>query len=187
MEARSNLGLQQKKTFQMIFILAALMLVLLPFFTTLNELLTRVVEKLHLYMVVQNFIVPWEVKFIGALLYPLKLDFVAHQMGMTVEGRYIGLTWNCIGWQGMLLLFISFIAGFQGSYTRLSKLEAILIGVLGTFLINLFRMAFTTLLAAYYGQLFAILFHDYFATFVFIAWLLFFWWFVYGFVLETTS
>lgn len=125
--------MEQKQTFKLLLAALAIMLVLLPFMTTLNELMTRVAESSRLYMAIQNVVVPWEVKMIGVLLSPFRFDFVAHPSGMTVNGRYVGITWNCIGWQGSLLLGITFLAGFQGSYTRLSKLQAVLIGILGTF------------------------------------------------------
>lgn len=174
----------QKQTFLTIFILTAIILAVLPFVTTLNELMTRIVESTRLYQVIERLIVPWEVRLIGVLLLPFNLKFVATPEGMVINDVYVQISWNCIGWQGMLLLLITFVGGFQGNYTRLSKIEAIIIGILGTFLVNLLRMAVTSLLAVYYGQLFAILFHDYFAAFVFIIWLIVYWWFVYHFVLE---
>ena len=83
----------------------------------------------------------------------------------------------------LLLLIITFFGGFQGHYTRWSKIEAIIIGVLGTFIVNLLRMAITGVLAARGSQLVAIIFHDYFAALVFIIWLFVYWWFAYRFVL----
>ncbi|MBU0708665.1 exosortase/archaeosortase family protein [Patescibacteria group bacterium] len=174
----------RKQTFLTIFVLAAIILAVLPFVTTLNELMTRFVESTRLYRVIDKVIVPWEVKLIGVLLLPFSFEFVAVPGGMIINDVQIHLSWNCIGWQGMLLLIITFLGGFQGNYSRLSKIEAIIIGVLGTFLVNLLRMAITSLLAVFYGQLFAVLFHDYFAAFVFIVWLIVYWWFVYSFVLE---
>ncbi|MBU1110701.1 exosortase/archaeosortase family protein [Patescibacteria group bacterium] len=177
--------MHKKQTFLTIFILAAVILAILPFVTTLNELMTRIVESTRLYQIIEKIIVPGEVKLIGVLLLPFNLDFVAVPDGMIINDIYVHLSWNCIGWQGMLLLLVTFIGGLQGNFTRWSKVEAIIIGILGTFVVNLVRMAITVLLAIYSSQLFAIIFHDYFAAFVFIVWLLFYWWFVYGYVLIT--
>lgn len=179
--------MRKKQTFLTIFIFAAVILAILPFVTTLNELMTRLVENAHVYQVIERYIVPWEVRLIGVLLAPFDLEFTAVPDGMVINDVYVHLSWNCIGWQGMLLLLITFVGGFQGDYTTLSKVEAALIGILGTFEVNLLRMAITSLLAVYHGQLFAIIFHDYFAAFVFIVWLIVYWWFVYAFVLQQSG
>ncbi len=174
----------QKSTFQTIFILAAIILVLLPFSTTFNEFLTKTVERFQWYSWIQNYVVPFEIKLVGAVILPFGIKFVANPEGMTVNGTYLQMTWNCIGWQSLILVGITFIVGLQGGYTKMSKFECILIGLLGTFFVNLFRLSFTAVLGAYFGHLFAIIFHDYFATFVTLAWLIFFWWFSYAYVLQ---
>jgi len=86
-----------KSTFMIIFALSAILLMLLPFLTTFNEFLTKIVEKFGFYMWIQNYIVPWLAKMVGAILMPFGVSFVAHPEGMTVNGIYLGLTWNCIG------------------------------------------------------------------------------------------
>ncbi len=175
---------QEKSTFMLIFLSAAILLLMLPFFTTFNELLTRIFEKIHLYMAIQNYVVPYETRLVGAVLKPLGISYLAHFDGMTVNGRYLGLTWNCIGWQSLLLLGITLLTGLVGNFTFWSKVEAVAIGIIGTFLVNIFRMAFTAWLGAFYGEVFALVFHDYFATFVILAWLFVFWWFSYAYVLR---
>ena len=174
-----------KSTFMIIFALSAILLMLLPFLTTFNEFLTKIVEKFGFYMWIQNYIVPWLAQMVGAILMPFGVSFVAHPEGMTVNGIYLGLTWNCIGWQSLILLLVTFITGLTGSYTKISKLECILLGILGTFFVNLFRLTFTALLGAYWGRLFAIVFHDYFATLVTLIWLFFFWWFSYTYIFQS--
>lgn len=184
MKVKDNQPFWQKSTFKTIFIMTAIILVLLPFSTTFNEFLTKTVEKFQWYSSIQDYVVPWEIKMVGALLIPFGVKFIASSEGMTINGVYLKMTWNCIGWQSLVLIAITFIIGLQGSYNKISKLECILIGLLGTFLINLFRLAFTAVLGAYFGSLFAIIFHDYFTTFVTLTWLIFFWWFSYAFVLQ---
>lgn len=175
---------KQKRTFTLIFSLLAVFLAVLPFLVTFNEALTHLVEKLRLYMWVQEQIVPLEVKMVGVLVSPLGINYLAHQNGMTVNGIYAGMTWNCIGWQSLLLLIITLGVGLRGNYTLVSKIEAVLIGFLGTFLVNLTRLVFVTLLLAYARPLFAIVYHDYLAAIVTILWLFGFWWFSYSYVLE---
>ncbi len=174
----------RKNTFLTIFILAAIILSVLPFVTTFNELLTRIAENTRFYQLIETYLVPWEVKLIGVLFLPFNFRFVAIPGGMMINDTYVRLSWNCLGWQGFLLFAITLWGGLQGNYSKLSKVEAIVIGILGTFLINLARIAFTSLLAVRRSQLFALLFHDYFAAFVFIIWLIIYWTFVYQFVLK---
>ena len=176
--------MREKRTFAIIFALLAVFLAVLPFLVTFNEALTHLVEKFRLYMWVQERIVPLEVKMVGVLVKPLGINYLAHQNGMTVNGIYAGMTWNCIGWQSLLLLIITLIVGLRGNYTLVSKIETILIGLLGTFLINLLRLVLITVLLAYSRPLFAVVYHDYLAAIVTILWLFGFWWFCYSYVLE---
>ncbi|MFZ5366470.1 MAG: hypothetical protein ACOZBZ_04265 [Patescibacteria group bacterium] len=185
--------MREKRTFTLIFALLAVFLAILPFLVTFNEALTHLVEKFQLYMWVQERIVPLEVKMVGVLvsalgrLTPFGIEYIAHQNGMTVNGTYAGMTWNCIGWQSLLLLIITLIVGLRGNYTLFSKIETVLIGLLGTFLVNLARLTLIVILLAYSRPLFAVVYHDYLAAIVTIIWLFAFWWFAYAFVLETKA
>ena len=176
--------MKEKRTFAIIFALLAVFLAILPLLVTFNEVLTHLVERFRLYMWVQERIVPLEVKMVGVLVSPLGINYLAHQNGMTVNGTYAGMTWNCIGWQSLLLLIITLVVGLRGNYTLISKIETILIGLLGTFLVNLARLTLVVILLAYSRPLFAVVYHDYLAAIVTILWLFFFWWFSYSFVLE---
>ena len=51
-------------------------------------------------------------------------------------------------------------------------------------LVNLLRIVFVVLIAYYFDQSVAILFHDYGSTLEVLGWLFFFWWFAYSYVLE---
>ncbi|MBU3957024.1 exosortase/archaeosortase family protein, partial [Patescibacteria group bacterium] len=126
---------------------------------------------------------PLEVKMVGVLVKPLGINYLAHQNGMTINGTYAGMTWNCIGWQSLLLLVITLIVGLRGNYTLASKIETVLIGLLGTFLVNLLRLTLIVVILAYSRPLFAVVYHDYLAAIVTILWLFVFWWFAYSFVL----
>jgi len=177
--------MKQKKTFQIMLALLAVMLMVLPFVVSFNEALTKGVEKLGWYMWVQEKVVPVEVKMVGVLVRPFGIDYQAHIEGLTVNGTYARLTWNCIGWQSLLLLLISLIVGLSaGKYTLVSKVETVLIGLLGTFIVNLLRMVLIVVILAVSRPLFAVVFHDYLAAVVTVVWLVFFWWFSYTFVLE---
>lgn len=176
--------MREKRTFTIIFALLAVFLAVLPFLVSFNEVLTHLVEKLNLYMWVQEKTVPVEVKMVGVLVSPFGVNYLAHQNGMTVNGIYARMTWNCLGWQSLLLLGITLVVGLRGNYTFWSKVEMILIGLLGTFLVNLFRLTVIILLLAYARPLFAVVYHDYLAAIITILWLFAFWYFSYSFVLE---
>jgi len=175
--------MKQKRTFIIIFALLAVFLAVLPFLVTFNETLTHLVERIGVYMWVQERIVPLEVRMVGVVVGPLGINYLVHQDGMTVNGIYAGMTWNCLGWQSLLLFLITLIFGLRGNYTFWSKFETVLIGLLGTFLVNLLRLTFIVLLLAYSRPLFAVIYHDYLAAIVTILWLFGYWWFAYSHVL----
>ncbi|KPJ70708.1 hypothetical protein AMJ51_01200 [Microgenomates bacterium DG_75] len=175
--------MRQKNIFKLIFALLAVMLAILPFMVSFNDILTQVVERIGAYLWIQRVIVPWEVRMVGVTVRPLGIDYLAHPEGMSVNGVYAKLSWNCIGWQSLLLLIITFAFGLRGSYTLLSKIEVVLIGLLGTFLVNILRMTITVIILAVSRPLFAVVYHDYLAAIMTILWLVGFWWFSYSFVL----
>ncbi len=175
----------QKQIFIYVLLMFVLMLMVLPFVTTFNHAITKLVESNGFYKAIQDTVVPFEAKFMGAILIPFGYNFITHTEGFTLNGLYMKFTWNCIGWQSFILLVLTFIFGFSKRYTRLSIVEALAIGIIGTFWINIIRMVFISLLAVNLPPLFRIVFHDYLAALVTIIWLFIFWWFVYSFVLET--
>jgi exosortase/archaeosortase family protein len=56
-----------------------------------------------------------------------------------------------------------------------TRAQVILLGVLGTVLVNIARITVVCLLAALAGYLPAVLFHDYGGTLLLVAWLFAFW------------
>ena len=181
----------QKQTFIYIFLILVFVLMAMPFITTFNDVLTRLVMRLDAYRIIQDYIVPWEVRMVGVILYPFgfRPAIVGEYLAIgRAEPFLIEIAWNCIGWQSLLFFVITAFVGLQGDkYTNWSKGKALIIGLLGTFLVNLFRIALVVVIAYYFGQNIAIIFHDYGSTLAVIAWLFFFWWFTYSFVLEERS
>lgn len=184
--------MREKKTFKLLFAVLAVMLVLLPFVTTFNSVLTELINSFGLYQTMQKTIVPFESRLVVGIIrllgVPAYLAKVGEQASFYLEKGTtlfpVQLQWNCLGWQSLLLLFLSLLVGLQGDFTKLSKLECALIGFLGTFIINVLRMVFITLGIYYINTVFANLIHDYFAALTTIIWLFFFWWFSYSYVLE---
>lgn len=185
--------MKPKQTFTSIFFIVVLVLMFMPFVSTFNDLLTRLIMSLDSYRFIQNVIVPWEVRMVGVILWPLGLrpaimgEYLAIGGGpSTGSGRFlIEIAWNCIGWQSLVFFLLTAWVGFQGDqYQMLSKIKAWMIGFLGTFLINLLRIAIVAVIAYFFGQNVASIFHDYGSTLAVLAWLFLFWWFSYSFVLE---
>lgn len=180
---------RQKSTFQLIFLALAMILIIMPFITTFNEFLTKIVERFHFYTILEDSVVPYLSRLVAVVLRP---------WGYTIAGTYLGLfimeknlsvqiAWNCIGWQSMILIAITLVTGLQGHYSRFSKGQTVLIGLLGTFLLNVFRIASVVLVAIYFGHFPAVIYHDYFSNLLIVLWLFLFWWFAYAYVLVPVS
>jgi len=179
-------GFWQKSTFQLIFLLAAMLLLVMPFVTTFNEVLTKIVERIQFYTVIQSYVVPYISRIIGLILMPFGLKPIGTATGLMLpeQSLNIQIAWNCIGWQSLLLLVITLFTGLQGSYSKYSKINVILVGICGTFLVNIIRITSVTMMAVGFGQFPAIIFHDYFGNLLIIIWLFAFWWYSFSYVLE---
>jgi exosortase/archaeosortase family protein len=99
------------------------------------------------------------------------------------------ISWNCIGWQSLILVGVSFVSGLRGRQSIEARAQVVLIGVAGTMLLNLMRVAAVAAIAATFGQTPATIFHDYGGTILVVAWLFAFWIFVqrYIFVMPPTE
>jgi len=177
---------KQKGVFASIFLVFSILLIILPFLVSFNEVLTRIVEKNLFYLWIQDTVVPIEAKMMGAILMPFgyQYSFSPSNSAVIVNGLHMGITWNCLGWQSFLLLAVTLLVGFRGRYTKSSILEALGIGLMGTFWLNIFRMLFTVLLAVHAAPIFRIVYHDYLAAGTTVVWLFIFWWFSYSYILE---
>jgi exosortase/archaeosortase family protein len=169
----------QGKVFQRIIVVASITFIILPFVTTFNEFLTKVVESFELVALIQGFIAPFIVRIVAVLLRTLGVPVSISGSNLFLTGGWMPLrvyiNWNCIGWQSFVLLAFTFLTGLQGPYTRRSKLMTVLIGLEGTFLLNILRILIPTLLAGNSGYLQAILFHDYLGTLFTLLWMGIFW------------
>lgn len=174
--------------FKLCFSLLAIIFIMLPFATTFNEFLTRIVQNTSLYRLLEAFVVPYMSSLLFHILsYLPGLHVSAMPDGVIVNGTDVYVGWNCLGWQSLLLFFGSLAVGLRGDFTKGSVLLTCAFGLAGTFLMNIFRMVFTAALVGWWRGLFVILFHNYFASFLNLLWLFFFWWFAYSFLLEKTT
>lgn len=174
----------KRETFKSIFFVLTIILIMLPILTLFSENLTKILEKTPIYIFIQETIVPFEVKVVAAILRFWGIKTLISPNSLTVNGQLLLVTWNCLGWQSLIFLSVSLLTGLQGAFSASSKIQAVAIGVLGTFWVNILRICFISILGGYFPSVFAVVFHDYFAALVTAAWLFLFWWFSYKFVLE---
>ncbi len=179
-----------KNISRILILILVFILISLPLFTTFNEILTKVAEKTGAYHFLTKNVVPFETRAVSIILRPLGIKaeptasrlFIHHPQKGRTE---IFFSWNCLGWQSAILLILTLITGLAGNYSWNKKLETILLGISGTFLINLIRISVVVLVAYYFGQLPATIIHDYGGTLFTIFWFFFYWWFSYTFILES--
>jgi exosortase/archaeosortase family protein len=173
---------------RLLLIMGAILLMILPFVTTFNEFLTRIVETTGLDALLTSWIVPFEARMIAVILGLVGIPTQVSPSTLYLEkGGFflpVFISWNCVGWQSFILFGATLITGLQGPFTKVSKIESVVVGFLGTFLMNLVRMALVAIIAFFFGQLPAVIFHDYGSTVMILVWLFAYWWFCHGWLLE---
>jgi exosortase/archaeosortase family protein len=178
----------KRPIFRLLLIMGAILLMILPFVTTFNEFLTRIVETSGLDAILADWIVPFEARMIAVILgiFGIPTQVSPSTIYLNKGGFFLPvyISWNCVGWQSFILYTATLITGLQGPFTKISKIESMIVGFLGTFLVNLFRMASVAMIAYFFGQLPAVIYHDYGSTVIILAWLFGYWWFCHGWLLE---
>jgi exosortase/archaeosortase family protein len=176
------------RIFRKLILFLALSFIVLPFMTTFNETLTKIVEGIHLVRIIQNLAAPFTVRIVATILRILGIPCVIDSSSLYLTGGWMPLeiyiSWNCIGWQSFILLVLTFVTGLQGQYTRRSKLLTVLLGLEGTFIVNILRILIPTLLAHSSGYVSAIIFHDYIGTILMMLWIGAFWSYSFRNILE---
>ncbi len=163
------------------------LLLALPFITTFNDFLTAGAIRLGIAGPIQS-IGPVEARMVVGILtfFGVHAGVAGGQMvvwNLSGQAQTLFISWNCVGWQSLLLLGVSLVSGLRGHHSWLARIQVVLIGVLGTLCVNLVRITLVTLLAASAGRLPAIIFHDYGGTLLVIAWLFAFWALTYRWIL----
>jgi len=163
------------------------LLMLLPFVTTFDDLLTSWALALGANNPLQG-IVPIEARMVVGLLGVVGIHAAASGSHLVIwdaagSMHTLFISWNCIGWQSLILLGVSFLSGLRGQQPIEARVQVVLIGVAGTMLLNLMRVAAGAAIAATLGQTPAIIFHDYGGTILVVVWLFAFWIFVQRFIL----
>ncbi|MCS7125447.1 MAG: exosortase/archaeosortase family protein [Aigarchaeota archaeon] len=170
----------ESRSIAVIILSASFILLILPFYITFNEFFTSVVKSIGLWYFIDRYISPIvaamtssmlqlmniKASFSGSIVYIIK----------STEIMALYIAWNCIGWQSLVIFSaISYLSLRDSRLPRLEKLVIIILGLEGTLLINIFRIALVGLVAVYFGKLHAILFHDYIGSLISFGWLLGFW------------
>jgi exosortase/archaeosortase family protein len=169
---RDNLNLT------LLAILCAL-LMLLPLVTTFDDFLTTWALQFGANNPLQA-IVPVEARMVVGLLGLAGIHAAASGSHLVVwDGsgamHTLFISWNCIGWQSLVLLGVSFMSGLRGRHPIEARIQVIVIGVAATMLLNLLRVAVVAGIAATVGVTPAVLFHDYGGTILVVAFLFGFW------------
>lgn len=168
--------------------LACGLLMVLPLVTTFDELLTAWAMQLGANNPLQG-VVPVESRMVVSLLGLAGVHAAASGSHLVVwdssgSMHTLFISWNCIGWQSLVLFGVSLITGLRGDQSPESRVQVVCIGVAGTMLLNLVRVSLVALIAATAGVTPAILFHDYGGTILFVGFLFAFWAFAQRWILE---
>jgi exosortase/archaeosortase family protein len=163
------------------------MLLVLPFVTTFDEFLTAATKQFGLVHPLLSLAEP-EARAVVALLGALGVKAQAAGGELYVwdwsgQRQALLISTTCIGWQSLILLGLSCLVGLRGTYSLEAKVQALIIGVLGTVMVNLLRMTFVSLVAVDFGFWPAVLVHDYGGTLMIVAWLFAFWAFAHSWIL----
>ena len=171
--------------------IACALLMVLPLVTTFDEMLTAWAMILGANNPLQA-IVPAEARMVVSLLSIVGVHAAASGSHLVVwDGagsmHVLFISWNCIGWQSLVLFGVSLISGLRGGHSLEARLQVVCIGVAGTMLLNLLRVAAVAWLAAGVGVAPAILFHDYGGTILFVGYLFAFWAFAQRWILPAPT
>jgi exosortase/archaeosortase family protein len=159
--------------------LTCALLMVLPLTTTFDELLTALAMQFGANSPLQA-IVPAEARMVVSLLGLAGVHAAASGSHIVVwdtagSMHTLFIAWNCIGWQSLILFGVSLLSGLRASHSLDSRVQVVLIGVAGTMLLNLTRVATVAWIAATVGVGPATLFHDYGGTILFVGFLFAFW------------
>jgi len=159
--------------------IACALLMVLPLVTTFDELLTAWAMWLGADSPLQA-IVPAESRMVVGLLGLVGVHAAASGSHLVVwdtagSMHTLFISWNCIGWQSLILFGVSLLTGLRGAPSLEARVQVVVIGLAGTMLLNLVRVSLVALIAATVGVAPAVFFHDYGGTILFVAFLFAFW------------
>ena len=159
--------------------IACALLMVLPLVTTFDDLLTAWAMWLGADSPLQA-IVPAESRMVVGMLGLVGVHAAASGSHLAVwdtagSMHTLFISWNCIGWQSLILFSVSLLTGLRGALSLEARVQVVVIGLAGTMLLNLVRVSLVALIAATVGVAPAVFFHDYGGTLLFVAFLFVFW------------
>jgi len=171
--------------------LTCALLMVLPLVTTFDDLLTAWAMQMGADNPLQA-IVPVEARMVVSLLGLAGVHAAASGSHLVVwDGtgsmHTLFISWNCIGWQSLILFGVSLMSGLRGGHSVESRVQVLCIGLAGTVLLNLIRVSLVALIAATVGIAPAIVFHDYGGTILFVGFLFAFWAFAQRWILRAPA
>ncbi len=157
----------------------ALLLVAVPLLATADQLLTSLAQGSHLDAALSHLTAPLA-RVSAGLLHAAGLGAVAAgpDVLLPAGSTYappVEVTWNCIGWQSLVVLGISLAVGLRGEPSRVRRLAVIGLGVAGTVVVNAVRIAVVCEVSAHWGYAAAVGVHDDGGALLVVAWLVLFW------------
>jgi exosortase/archaeosortase family protein len=167
---------------------ASIALLILPFFSTFGELLTRAAMIAGFDAWLGEWIAPVEAQLAHGALALVGVPSAASgsllYVGEGPSAVVLYISWNCVGWQTLLFLGASMFTGLQGEYTMRSRALVAALGTLGIAALNVFRITAVALVAFAFGEMPAVVAHDYGGVIATVAFLMAFWALAYNAVLQ---
>lgn len=163
-------------------------LLIMPVFSTFGELLTQLAIVSGVDAALGQWVAPAEARLVHGLFALLGYGSAASGSVLSITDgvRDVSLyiSWNCVGWQTLIFLAVTLPTGLQGEHTLRSKLEVAALGVFGILVLNVGRIAVVGLVALHFGQLPAVIVHDYGSVIATVVFLMAFWAIAYNAILE---
>lgn len=164
-------------------------LLLTPLTSALESALTRLIIRLGLDVFIKEALLPMTTRVVAVVLkaFGFNVTVINYSRLLVRRGGRVGgvgLLWNCVGWQTLVFFSIVLLVVLWGSYTSKSKIVCLILGVDLALFVGLLRILLVTLFDFYLGQRVAVFFHDYVGTIFVLAWVLFFSYLSYSYILE---
>jgi exosortase/archaeosortase family protein len=159
--------------------LSALALSILPMVETLNDLVALLAMRLGGERLLMGF-APMAARYIAATLryifgVPVTVYGPSIYLEMGGVPLEVYLDWNCLGWQGFLLMVFALFVALQGDYTTVSKVKGALLGLEVFAAANAARILIPCLLLIHGDYRLALLFHNYLATPLILSFIALYW------------
>ncbi len=169
-----------ERGYAVLIIAASFTLMIMPFYITFNELLTEIIKSIGLWWFIEAYIAPLVAHLAASMLslfgFNVTLSGPLIYLNAPSGAVALYIAWNCIGWQSLVIFSaISYLVLKESHLSRVEKFTMLFLGFQGTILVNILRIALVALIAIYFGKGPAIIFHDYFGSFLTFGWLTLFW------------